>query len=45
MIPRRRHLTPEDFGALLYETVREAVAAFVDGRLNLVTQPNAQGHW
>jgi len=26
MIPRRRHLTPEDFGALLYETVREAAA-------------------
>ena len=26
-------------------TVREAVAAFVDGNVELVSQPNAQGHW
>jgi len=26
-------------------TVREAVAAFVDGSVELVSQPNAQGHW
>lgn len=26
-------------------TVREAVAAFVDGNVNLVSEPNAQGHW
>lgn len=26
-------------------TVREAVAAFVDGKVKLVSEPNAQGHW
>jgi predicted Fe-Mo cluster-binding NifX family protein len=26
-------------------TVREAVAAFVEGKVNIVTAPNAQGHW
>jgi predicted Fe-Mo cluster-binding NifX family protein len=26
-------------------TVREAVAAYVDGRIEPVSQPNAQGHW
>lgn len=26
-------------------TVREAVAAFVDGQVKLVSEPNAQGHW
>jgi len=26
-------------------TVREAVAAFVEGKVNIVTEPNAQGHW
>ena len=26
-------------------TVREAVAAFVDGNVNLVSEPNAEGHW
>ncbi len=26
-------------------TVREAVSAYVDGRVELVAQPNAQGHW
>jgi len=26
-------------------TVREAVVAYVDGRLKLALQPNAQGHW
>ena len=26
-------------------TVREAVAAFTDGKVKLVSEPNAQGHW
>lgn len=26
-------------------TVREAVAAFVDGNVNLVSEPNVEGHW
>ena len=26
-------------------TVREAVAAFVDGNVKLVSEPNADGHW
>ena len=26
-------------------TVREAVTAFMDGKIPLSTQPNAQGHW
>ena len=26
-------------------TVREAVTAFVDGKVNTVTAPNTQGHW
>jgi len=26
-------------------TVREAVAAFVDGHIKLTSEPNAQGHW
>ena len=26
-------------------TVREAVAAFADGKVNLVSKPNAEGHW
>lgn len=26
-------------------TVREAVAAFVDGKIKLVSEPNAQAHW
>jgi predicted Fe-Mo cluster-binding NifX family protein len=26
-------------------TVREAVAAFVDGSVKLVSEPNADGHW
>jgi predicted Fe-Mo cluster-binding NifX family protein len=26
-------------------TVREAVAAFVDGKVNLVSEPNTEGHW
>lgn len=26
-------------------TVRDAVAAFVDGNVELSTEPNAQGHW
>jgi predicted Fe-Mo cluster-binding NifX family protein len=26
-------------------TVREAVASFVNGKVNLVYEPNAQGHW
>jgi prepilin-type processing-associated H-X9-DG protein len=26
-------------------TVREAVAAFVDGHVKLVSEPNAEGHW
>ncbi|MBC2712219.1 MAG: NifB/NifX family molybdenum-iron cluster-binding protein [Desulfosarcina sp.] len=26
-------------------TVREAVAAFVDGKAKLVSEPNAQGYW
>jgi predicted Fe-Mo cluster-binding NifX family protein len=26
-------------------TVREAVAAFVDGQVELDSEPNAQGHW
>ena len=26
-------------------TVREAVVAFVDGKVKLVSEPNAQGHW
>ena len=26
-------------------TVREAVAAYVQGSLKLVSEPNAQGHW
>jgi predicted Fe-Mo cluster-binding NifX family protein len=26
-------------------TVREAVAAFVDGNVKMVSEPNADGHW
>lgn len=26
-------------------TVREAVAAFVDGNVKMVSEPNAEGHW
>jgi len=26
-------------------TVREAVAAYTDGKVTLVSSPNAQGHW
>jgi len=26
-------------------TVREAVAAFADGKVNLTSGPNAEGHW
>ena len=26
-------------------TVREALAAYVEGNLKLVSEPNAQGHW
>lgn len=26
-------------------TVREAVTAFTDGKVKLVSEPNAQGHW
>ena len=32
-------------GADVSGTVREAVAAFVDGKVQLAAAPNAQGHW